>query len=173
LFISENSVIASLEGKSMKFNEYHNIYYIYNIYFLEKFNWKYFSIFFLFLELDVLTGKNMVPFLKLSYILFMLIQLSNIITSKRISSWEEQLKTVNDREQALIDKLLKNYSKKQKPSGSTDVKFALNLNQIVAVKAKDQVFMLNVFLDHEWVDSRLSWGNNLKIFLFNVIFSLY
>ena len=66
--------------------------------------------------------------------------------------------SVGEREQALISKLLKNYSKKQKPTGTTEVKFALNLNQIIAVKAKDQVFMLNAFLDHEWVDSRLSWG---------------
>ncbi len=53
-----------------------------------------------------------------------------------------------EKEQALINKLLKNYSKKQKPMGTVQVKFSLNLNQIVSVKAKDQVFILNVFLDH-------------------------
>jgi hypothetical protein len=60
-------------------------------------------------------------------------------------------------EQELIKKLLKNYSKKQKPSGTVQIKFALNLNQVVSVRAKDQVFTLNVFVDHEWIDSRLIW----------------
>lgn len=67
-----------------------------------------------------------------------------------------------EKEQALIHKLLKNYSKKQKPAGTVEVKFALNLNQIVSVKAKDQIFMLNVFLDHEWSDNRLMWGININ-----------
>ncbi len=63
-------------------------------------------------------------------------------------------------EQELIKKLLKNYSKKQKPSGTVQIKFALNLNQVVSVRAKDQIFILNVFVDHEWIDPRLSWDSN-------------
>lgn len=63
-----------------------------------------------------------------------------------------------DKEQQLIKKLLKPYSKKQKPHGTIQIKFALNLNQVVTVKAKDQIFTLNVFLDHEWTDNRLIWG---------------
>ena len=65
-----------------------------------------------------------------------------------------------DKEQQLIKKLLKPYSKKQKPQGTIQIKFALNLNQVVTVKAKDQIFTLNVFLDHEWIDNRLIWGKN-------------
>ena len=64
------------------------------------------------------------------------------------------------KEQELIKKLLKNYSKKQKPSGTVQIKFALNLNQVVNVRAKDQIFTLNVFVDHEWIDPRLSWDPN-------------
>ena len=45
-------------------------------------------------------------------------------------------------EQDLIKNLLSTYSKHQKPAGEVGVKFALNLNQIVSVKAKDQIFML-------------------------------
>ena len=50
-----------------------------------------------------------------------------------------------DKEQILIDKLLKNYNKKLRPSGTVQVKFALNLNQIIKLIEKDQIFMLNVF----------------------------
>ncbi len=83
---------------------------------------------------------------------FYIVNILNINSSNGLSHLNS-----GEKEQALIHKLLKNYSKKQKPAGTVEVKFALNLNQIVSVKAKDQVFMLNVFLDHEWVDSRLSW----------------
>ena len=37
------------------------------------------------------------------------------------------------------------------------IKFALNLNQIVTFMEKEQVLVLNVFLDHEWKDERLKW----------------
>jgi len=56
----------------------------------------------------------------------------------------------SEKEQILIDELLKNYNNKQKPPGTVIVKMAMNLNQIINVIEKDQVFVLNVFLDHEW-----------------------
>lgn len=52
---------------------------------------------------------------------------------------------------------MKNYDKSLKPAKSSVIKFALNLNQIVAFIEKDQVLVLNVFLDHEWKDERLKW----------------
>ncbi|CAF0711272.1 unnamed protein product [Brachionus calyciflorus] len=61
------------------------------------------------------------------------------------------------KEQELIEKLLKNYNKKLRPSGTLNVKFALNLNQIINLIEKDQIIVLNAFIDHEWVDKRLSW----------------
>lgn len=64
---------------------------------------------------------------------------------------------VND-EQQLIDSLLKDYNKKLRPSGTVQIKFALNLNQIIKLIEKDQIFMLNVFIDHEWIDNRLTWS---------------
>lgn len=63
-----------------------------------------------------------------------------------------------DREEELIQKLLENYNKKLRPSGTVQVKFALNLNQIIKLIEKDQIFMLNVFVDHVWTDKRLSWN---------------
>lgn len=62
-----------------------------------------------------------------------------------------------DVEQALIDKLFKNYNKKLRPAGTVEVKFSLNLNQIINLIEKDQIIILNVFIDHEWIDNRLKW----------------
>ncbi len=61
-------------------------------------------------------------------------------------------------EEKLIDTLLKGYNKKLRPSGTVQIKFALNLNQIIKLVEKDQIFMLNVFIDHEWIDNRLKWS---------------
>lgn len=66
--------------------------------------------------------------------------------------------SIEEQERTLTEKLFNSYNKKQKPDGSLQIKFALNLNQIVSVKSKDQVLMLNCFLDHEWIDNRLIWG---------------
>jgi len=62
-----------------------------------------------------------------------------------------------DMEQALIDKLFKSYNKKLRPAGTVEVKFALNLNQIINLIEKDQIIVLNVYIDHEWTDNRLKW----------------
>lgn len=61
-------------------------------------------------------------------------------------------------EQQLIEKLLKNYNKKLRPPGATQVKFALNLNQLITLIEKDQIIVINAFIDHEWVDKRLIWS---------------
>lgn len=62
-------------------------------------------------------------------------------------------------EQKLIERLFKNYNKKVRPPGTVQIKFSLNLNQIVNLMEKDQIVVLNAFVDHEWTDNRLSWGN--------------
>lgn len=67
-----------------------------------------------------------------------------------------------EKENQLMRQLFINYDKKRKPSGQVDIKFGLNLNNILRVRAKDQIFELNTFLDHEWIDPRLAWGNFLK-----------
>ena len=76
-----------------------------------------------------------------------------------------------EKEQALINKLFKNYNKKLKPTGTVEVKFALNLNQIVNLIEKEQIIILNVFLDHEWIDNRLRWNpdehNNITLLRIN------
>ena len=68
------------------------------------------------------------------------------------------LNDLKSAEQKLIEKLLKNYNKKFRPPGTIEVKFAVNLNQIVNLLEKDQIIVLNAFVDHEWTDQRLIWG---------------
>ncbi len=53
-------------------------------------------------------------------------------------------------EQKLMEKLLQNYNKKMRPSGTIQVKFALNLNQVISLIEKDQIIVINAFIDHEW-----------------------
>ena len=91
-------------------------------------------------------------FLILTYTLYQITYYSYAYDQLKLSA-----KDVS-KEQELIWKLMKNYSKKQKPTGTVHIKFALNLNQVVNVRAKDQIFTLNVFVDHEWIDSRLIWN---------------
>ena len=66
----------------------------------------------------------------------------------------------------LIRNLLQNYNKKLRPSDTVDIKLALNLNYIVDVIQREQILVLNVYLDQEWVDHRLKWNmfqhRNLK-----------
>ena len=71
-------------------------------------------------------------------------------------------------EQQLIEKLLKNYNRKLRPPGATQVKFSLNLNQIITLIEKDQIIVINAFIDHEWIDKRLIWSRiKLKCFSVN------
>ena len=57
-----------------------------------------------------------------------------------------------DSERDLLDKLFKNYDKKLKPSNSVEIKFSLNLNQIISLIEQEQIIVLNVYIDHEWID---------------------
>ena len=61
-------------------------------------------------------------------------------------------------EQKLIDKLLPSYNNKLRPSGTVQVKFAFNINQIIDIVEKDQIMVINAFVDHKWIDDRLAWG---------------
>jgi hypothetical protein len=66
-----------------------------------------------------------------------------------------------DYEQMLLEKLLKNYNNKLRPSGklgTVQVEMALNINQIIDIMEKDQIMIINAFVDHKWIDSRLSWS---------------
>ncbi|RNA21567.1 neuronal acetylcholine receptor subunit alpha-10-like [Brachionus plicatilis] len=80
-----------------------------------------------------------------------------VLTVQSESDFREDIINL-DKEQKLVDKLLKKYDKKSRPSGTLSVKFALNLNQIINLIEKDQIMILNAFIDHEWTDKRLTWN---------------
>ena len=64
-------------------------------------------------------------------------------------------------EQKLLANLFKNYDPLMRPSGTVQVKFALNLLQIVEILEKEQVMVINAFIDHKWIDPRMAWGKRL------------
>jgi hypothetical protein len=61
-------------------------------------------------------------------------------------------------EQKLIDKLLTNYNNKLMPSGNIEIKIAFNLIQLIQIIERDQIMLINAFVDHKWIDERLKWG---------------
>lgn len=85
-------------------------------------------------------------------ILFLLVFLSfNLITC------EYNITTIVESEKRLINKLFKEYNKQLRPSDTVEIKFSLYLNQIITLIEQEQIIVLNVFLDHEWIDRRLTW----------------
>ena len=93
----------------------------------------------------------------MNFILLIIFYLQNVNTFSQTPEMEQDL----------LNSLFKTYNKKLKPTGTIEVKFALNLNQLVNLIEKEQIIILNVFLDHEWIDNRLIWNpaeyNNISI----------
>ena len=92
--------------------------------------------------------------LKLFIIINILISIQQALCNKI------QSRTKFESEKYLKDTLLKNYDKQLKPQDVTEIKFALNLNQIITLIETQQIIVLNAFLDHEWLDQRLKWDPN-------------
>ncbi len=76
--------------------------------------------------------------------IYFFILLNNWISLHQLVKCEINNNAV-EKEQILTSKLLANYNKRLRPSRTVQVKFALNLNQIIKLVEKDQIFMLNVF----------------------------
>jgi nicotinic acetylcholine receptor, invertebrate len=102
--------------------------------------------------------------IKIIIVVILLIQNIQMLMNQNL---DLQYLTMPEMEQALINKLFHSYNKKLKPAGTVEIKFALNLNQIVNLIEKEQIIILNVFLDHEWIDNRLKWNpaehNNITL----------
>ena len=60
-------------------------------------------------------------------------------------------------EEVLYISLLKNYDKTMRPPNSIQIEFAFNLIQVINLVEKEQIALLNAFIDHSWIDSRLKW----------------
>jgi nicotinic acetylcholine receptor len=65
---------------------------------------------------------------------------------------------VKDNNDALFNTLFSKYQKKVKPNGMVYIKFALVIEQIVEMVAKDELLVLDAWINQEWSDSRLSWN---------------
>jgi hypothetical protein len=76
----------------------------------------------------------------LKFYLYFLIEFTCLIVFINCSYFEKNL----------IESLLRSYDKKIRPLGTIQVKFALNLNQLITLIEKDQIIVINAFIDHEW-----------------------
>ena len=72
-------------------------------------------------------------------------------------------------EERLMNKIFNNYDKSFRPSDTVEIKFSLYLNQIVTLIEQEELIVLNVFLDHEWLDSKSKYiyTNYLIIYIYN------
>jgi len=55
-------------------------------------------------------------------------------------------------ESRLVQNLFNSYNTKLRPTDTVEIKFSLYLNQIITLMEQEQIIVLNVFLDHEWID---------------------
>lgn len=94
--------------------------------------------------------------MKMKFFLFLIFFL---ILNKISSQSNTRTKVLMKSEKQLIDKLLQKYDKNMRPSDTVEIKFSLYLNQIVTLIEQEQIFVINVFLDHEWLDERLKWDS--------------
>lgn len=93
---------------------------------------------------------------KFRFTLLFIILLLNYCAGQVLSN---RKKTTDDNYEEQLDKILfKNYNKKLRPPNHVHVKFSFTLNQIINLIEKDQIIVLNAFVDHEWVDKRLQWN---------------
>jgi hypothetical protein len=72
------------------------------------------------------------------------------IISKIITIYHET--GVVEAESRLLKKLFQNYDKFLRPADTVEIKFSLYLNQIITLIEREQIIVLNAFLDHEWID---------------------
>ncbi len=66
-------------------------------------------------------------------------------------------------EEVLIKRLLRNYNKKHYPPQPVHINFNIHLKKIADVIEKEETIVMDVYIDHAWIDQRLAWG---KIQLF-------
>lgn len=96
--------------------------------------------------------------------------LVNLVSFKAKSN-EFKRDSLVHQERLLFKHLFKDYDKNLRPSDTVNIKFALNLNQIITIIEQEQILVLNVFLDHEWIDERLKWDplsyNNISLLRIN------
>ena len=89
--------------------------------------------------------------LHLALLIFMLFQLSMAQLNDTIFVNREQI----------LANIFTGYNKINKPPGKTIISIDVNLLQVVNVIEKDQVIVLNTWINQVWNDKRLSWNPQL------------
>ena len=89
---------------------------------------------------------------------FVLILSISIVLQNSKALKKLNLTEIVDAEENLTKMLFKNYNNHLRPSDTVEIKFSLYLNQIITLIEQEQIIVLNVFLDHEWIDRRLKWN---------------
>jgi hypothetical protein len=89
---------------------------------------------------------------KISFMYLKLILI--LITSIKIKSQN----SFTESEKILTKKLFKDYDKYLRPADTVQLKFSMYLNSIITIIEKEQIIIVNVYLDHEWSDDRLKWN---------------
>jgi hypothetical protein len=59
-----------------------------------------------------------------------------------------------DSEARLVKTKFENYKKSLRPSDTVEIRFSLYLNQIITLIEQEQLIVLSVYLDQEWVDRK-------------------
>ncbi|KAI0214555.1 Neuronal acetylcholine receptor subunit alpha-4 [Lamellibrachia satsuma] len=89
------------------------------------------------------------------------VQLLLIVLSWREHSLTAHAQKMVPDEQRLIRKLMRGYDSSARPvfnaSQNVAVNFGLTLIQIIDMDERNQVIVTNVWLEHEWLDERLTW----------------
>jgi hypothetical protein len=69
----------------------------------------------------------------------------------------ESNREIIEAEKAIIDNIFQNYDKSLRPDSFIEIKFSLHLNDIITLIERDQILIINAFIDHVWIDNRLIW----------------
>ncbi len=73
---------------------------------------------------------------------------------------DRDIREENEIEYDLKNKLLNDYKKGKRPTGTVQIRLAINSFQILEIFEKDQIMVINCFIDQKWFDPRLKWSKN-------------
>ena len=93
------------------------------------------------------------------YFIMVFLYLIFEIESKSLD--EGMTSDISDIEYKLSSKLLSEYKKRKRPSATVQVRLAINSFQLIDIFEKDQIMVINCFIDQKWFDSRLKWGKDV------------
>jgi hypothetical protein len=105
--------------------------------------------------------------LKFKFAIILLFFFFNYDESKKINESVFVIKEDHEVEYELINELLNNYKKDKRPDVTVQIRIAINSFQILDILEKDQIMVINCFIDQKWFDKRLKWSKLGPVFLIN------